>query len=399
MKRHYAQFVVLFLSLLLLSGCESITNGYRQNIKNTNELYLDSAYPTSNTFQIESEEELFAIDEEMANMVEYVLKPVRDHEKKARLLLEYIFSSNHIAMSYESGANVTAIDAFHGRKANCMSLTIMAYALATKAGMKLKFQDIQVPEYWMRKGSHQLLMGHVNLLINKPVSNLGNQIWSKDILQIDFDPSAAKSHFKRKVVSKKTIVAMFYNNKGAEALIRSEYDLAYAYFKAATQVDPLFYSGWGNLGVLYKMNHHYDLAVNAYKYALDLSPNDLTSLENIALLFKKLDRKDEALNIQNKLHTKRLSNPHYHALLSNEANYKGEYLSAITHLKKAIRLESKFHEFHYNLAKLYLKTEQLDLAKSSMRKALKLNKNMNTEREYNRKLNFLNQASIRYESK
>ncbi|WP_077342046.1 tetratricopeptide repeat protein [Pseudocolwellia agarivorans] len=396
MKRHSISFNAIFLSLLLLSGCESITNAYQQNIKNPNKLYLDQAYPEAINFQIETEEELFAIDEEMENMVKHVLKPERDHEKRARLLLEYIFSSNHIAMSYENDANVTAIDAFHGKKANCMSLTIMAYALATKAGMKLKFQDIQVPEYWMRKGTHQLLMGHVNLLINKPSYRFGDQVWSKEILQIDFDPGAAKSHFDRKIVSKKTIVAMFYNNKGAEALVRSEYDLAYAYFKAATQVDPLFYSGWGNLGVLYKMNHHYDLAVNAYKYALSLSPDDLTSLENLALLFKRLDRKHEALNIQNKLHTKRLNNPHYHALLSNEANYNGDHLSAITHLKKAIRLESRFHEFYYNLAKLYLKTEQYDLAKSSMKKALKYNKNIHTEREYNRKLNFLNQASIRY---
>ena len=199
-----------------------------------------------------------------------------------------------------------------------------------------------------------------------------------------------------KLLAKKTMVAMYYNNKGAEALVRAEYDEAYAYFKAATKMDPEYFSAWGNLGVLYKINHHYDLAINTYMYALELGPEDLTSLENLALLFDKLDRKDEAAIIANKLHNKRLSNPHYHALLASEAKYRNEYNSAIRHLKDAIKLESKFHEFHFDLAQLYLHTEQLNLAKSSMKKALKLNQDIHTEREYNRKLNFLNQASVSY---
>lgn len=396
MKSKYVQYIVIIFSFLLLCGCQSLTSNYRQNVINTNELYIDNAFPESNKIIIETEEEIFAIDEEMINMVNFVLKPEKSEENKARLLLEYIFSSNHIALSYDHGANVTAIDAFHGRKANCMSLTIMAYVLATEAGLKLRFQDIQVPEYWMRQGSYQLLMGHVNLLIVKRKINSTNNKWPKSILQIDFDPGAAKEHFTRKVVSKKTIVAMFYNNKAAEAIVSLQYDKAYTYLKAATLIAPTYYSAWGNLGVLYRLTNHYDLAHNAYKYALNLSPSDFTALENLALLFKKLGNEIEAEKIQKKLHLMRLNNPHYHALLSNEALYNGDYDSAIRHLKRAIRLESKYHEFYYNLAKIYQKTNQLVLAKSAMKKALKLNKNINIERKYNKKLNFLNQASVRY---
>jgi tetratricopeptide (TPR) repeat protein len=396
MKSINAHFIVLALLISLLSGCGNLVNSYRQNTSNINDLYLDNAFPTANEIVIETEKEIFALDEEMENMVKHILKPEKDHERKARLLLNYIFSSNHIAMSYDSGTNVTAIDAFHGSKANCMSLTIMAYSLANEAGMKLKFQDIEVPEYWVREGDHQLLMGHVNLLISKPSSLYKDKMWSKEIMQIDFDPNASKDHFPRRVVSKKTMVAMFYNNKGAEALVKSQYDQAYAYFKAATKMDPNYFSAWGNLGVLYKINHHYDLAIQSYQHALDLNPEDLSALENLALLFDKLDRKDEAAIITNKLHNKRLSNPHYHALLASEAKYKNEYDSAIRHLKDAIKLESKFHEFHYDLAKLYLKTEQFTLAKSSIEKAIKFNDNIQVERIYNKKLNFLNQASVRY---
>jgi len=396
MKSINAPLVILLFCIFHLLGCESISSSYRQNVVNLDQLYLDSAYPKSTSYFIESEEDIFALDEEMKSMVKHVLNPERDQIKKARLLLEYIFSSNHIAMSYDQGANVTAIEAFHGSKANCMSLTIMAYSLANEAGMSLNFQNIKVPEYWVRQGGHQLLMGHVNLLVKRKSYGPNSQIWAKNVLQIDFDPGAAKEYFDRHVISKQTIVAMFYNNKGAEALVRADYDLAYAYFKAATQIDPLYYSAWGNLGVLYKMNKYYDKAIKAYQYALELAPNDLNALENLALLFTTLDRADEAKAINNKLHVKRLSNPHYHALLANEASYKQDYKSAIKHLKKAIRLEGAFHEFHFDLAKVYFKTKQLKLAKTAMNKAIKLNNDVHIERKYNKKLNFINHASVRY---
>jgi len=396
MKSNYTLYIAILFSLLLLSGCQSLTSTHSKNNINPNELYIDHAFPKSHGILIETEEEIFAIDEEMRNMVNFVLKPERDQARKAKLLVEYIFSSNHIALSYDHNANVTAIEAFHGRKANCMSLTIMAYTLATEAGLNIKFQDIEVPEYWMREGAHQLVMGHVNLLITARNKNSKKNIWSNDILQIDFDPGAAKKHFSRKVISKQTIIAMFYNNKAAEALVSFQYDTAYAYLKAATLIAPEYNSPWGNLGVLYRLTDHYELAFNTYKYALSLNPNSLSGLDNLALLFKKSGNEVQAEKIQHKIHAKRLKNPHYHALLSNEALYDGDESSAIKHLKKAIKLESKYHEFHYDLAKIYQKTSQLSLAKSSIKKALKLNGNIKIERKYNKKLNFLNQASVNY---
>jgi tetratricopeptide (TPR) repeat protein len=381
---------------MLSSGCSSITERYTQQDIQQQQLYMDEAFPLFNNVYIESQEEIFALDDEMRAMVNYVLKGVKDQEEKAKLLLTYIFSSNHIAMSYESHANVTAIDAFHGRKANCMSLTIMAYALGKEAGMSLKFQDIDVPEYWVRNGSYQMVMGHVNLLVVKrPVNTLQFE-FSREILQIDFDPNAIRQSFKRKVVGKESVTAMFYNNKAAQAMIDKDFNTAYAYLRAATQIAPEFSSAWGNLGILYKMKGFNDLAVNTYKHTLRLSPNDLTALENLSLLFVKLGETAEATQIQRSLHEKRISNPYYHALLADEADYKGKPEKAIKHLKKAIKLQGKLHEFYYDLAKLYYKTEQINLAQSAMKKALKLNKNHSTEVKYNQKLNFLNQASLRY---
>lgn len=396
MKNNLAIILVISVVMFGLSGCQNITHLYSLDIDDKTKLYQDHAFQHIPIDSIETQNDIFAIDQEMKDMVRYILRRENDEEEKAKLLLEYIFSSNHIAMSYDTNANVTAIDAFHGKKANCMSLTIMAYALGKEAGMSLQFQDIEVPEYWVRRGTHQLLMGHVNLLITRRQTSASNRIWSRELLQIDFDPGAEKQHFPRKIIRKNTVTAMFYNNKGAEAMVNKEFNKAYVYLKAATQIDPKFSSAWGNLGILYKLKGLHELAMSTYKYALNLSPNDYTALENLSLLFSKMGNIDEYTKISKILHNKRNENPYYHALLSDEAQFKGDNNSAISHLKKAININASFHEFYYTLSTLYYKTDQIYLAQSAIKKALKLNKNFSTEVKYNRKLNFLNQASVRY---
>jgi len=389
--------VMYFITVIFwLLGCQNISQLYALDVDDETQLYQDSSFPNAHRYIVESPSEIFAIDQEMKNMVRHVLDGQKDEAKKAKLLLEYIFSSNHIAMSYDTNANVSAAEAFHGQKANCMSLTIMAYVLGKEAGMSLQFQEIEVPEYWTRSGSHQLLMGHVNLLIKRRITSSGGQVWTNEILQIDFDPGAVKQHFPRKIISKSTITAMFYNNKGAEALVDKDFDKAYTYLKAATLADKGLSSAWGNLGILYRLNGLHQNAIDTYKYALSLNPNEYTVLENLSILFDKLGYKDEQTKIKKVLHAKRINNPYYHVLLSEEAQFKGDTNLAIFHIKRAIKIDPKSHDFYYILSKLYYSTEQVDLAQSSIKKALKLNKNIKTEHKYNQKLQFLTQASVNF---
>lgn len=394
MKIKRSTLCLFIITFLFGNGCSTITTSNTDLLQSSQYLYADNKFPLANQYLIESQDEIFAIDQEMKSMVKYILRKTRNEEEKAKLLLRYIFSSNHINISYDSYANVNAIDAFYGKKANCMSLTIMAYALGSEAGMSLKFQDVEVPEYWIRNGTQQLLMGHVNLLVTRKKRNNINYYLSKNLLEIDFDPNAVNDSFRKKMISKNRITAMFYNNKAADAMIDLNYNKAYAYLRAATLIDPSFSSAWGNLGIMYKHHNLFDLAIKTYQFSLNLKPNDPNVLENLSLLYVKLNRLEEAEKIKRFLHRKRSKNPHYHALLSDEANYQGNKNKAIEHLQKAIKLENNYHEFYYNLAKLYYQTKQINLAQFALKKALKLNKNINTEMKYNKKLTFINQASL-----
>lgn len=381
----FSPFLFACQSNQLVFPSQKISN---QNISEQ-KIYLDNQFHVENPYQIETENELFRLDDEMSAMVNTKLVNSLTTKQKARVLLEHIFNEENIALSYEGNANFTATKTYHGKKANCMSLTIMAYALAKAANMNVNFQQVKVPEYWVRNGQYNLLTGHVNLLVRENTADKKHLVWGSKSTLIDFDPFVAKKNFPSQVIEKNTILAMFYNNKGAEAMVYNNYPLAYQYLKEATLVDPQFSAAWGNLGILYKLTGHYESAEYAYLKAITLNHNNLTSWGNLALLLNMEGRVEEALPIEEHIHKSRLANPYYHALLGNEALMNNAYQAALSHYKKAIQLDDEQHEFYFGLAKTYYKQDNYRLAKRAMTKAISLTNMKNTQRQYIAKLNFL----------
>ncbi|MDX2367850.1 MAG: hypothetical protein QNK36_05525 [Colwellia sp.] len=386
-------FTLLLAFPLLLSCQSSNYHSYAQTQINT--LYLDHKFTKTVLFEIESEQEIFMLDHEMIALVNEKLKSISSPKKKAKLLLDHIFSQDNIALSYMSNANVTAREAFHSNKANCMSLTIMAYALAIEAGLRVDFQQVEIPEYWVRNGKYNLLTGHINLLI-KTKDNLNKRtIYGSNTLQIDFDPYVMKESFSKKIINKNTVLAMFYNNKGGQALVDKNYSIAYQYFKAATQADKLFSSAWGNLAVLYKLTSNDKMAEVTYRHAIALKQNNYTALSNLAILLRKNQAIEEADTIEQTLQAKRNKNPYYHAVLADNAYYNHNYHQAVIHYKKAIKINNKIHEFYFGLAKVYYQINRIPAAKKAIKMALRLNKDKLTERQYIAKFNFLNAEKLK----
>ncbi len=358
-------------------------------------MFLDEKFKNFELVTIESEQYVFSLDDEMKDMVAKKLKTERDIKKRALKLVKHIFNNEGISLSYKSHANISAREAYHNHAANCLSLTIMAYALAKEADINVKFQQVKTPEYWVRNGQYNLLTGHVNLLVKDKHSLGKTVVWGENDFQIDFDPQASKSTFKRVTIDKSTVLAMFYNNKGAQALVNADYLSAYGYFKAAALIAPDFSSTWANIGVLYKLTNHLEEAETAYRYAISIDNNNLTALENLAIILTQQQNIEEAQFIKRKLHLIRINNPYYYALLADEAYYRGQTKEAIKFYNKAIALERRAHEFYYGLAKVYYHSGDITLAKKALKKAITYNKTPNTEDVYIAKLNFLRRVPIK----
>lgn len=389
MKKTYLS--ILFLFFPLIFSCQSTTVQPQNNYASASidSFYLDKKFNKPVSFEIESEHEIFKLDEEMVALVDEKIKKNYSPIKKAKVLLHHIFSQDNIALSYASNANVIATEAFHSQAANCLSLTIMAYALAKEADLDVEFQQVKVPEYWVRNGKYNLLTGHINLLIETKSNFNGVRVYGSGTLEVDFDPYVQKQSFSKRIINKNAVLAMFYNNKGGQALVNGDYAIAYQYFKAATQKNSTFSSAWGNLAVLYKLTNNDDIAESTYRYAITLAQDNYTALANLAILLRKKGADEEAQRIETTLQMKRNKNPYYHAVLADEAYFNQNYSQAVSHYKKGIQLNRKVHELYFGLAKTYYQMNKISAAKKAMRMALRVNKVKSTERQYIAKLNFL----------
>ncbi|WP_068546354.1 tetratricopeptide repeat protein [Thalassotalea crassostreae] len=384
MKIYLMLSVVMFTAI---SGCSSTPE---QTVKTDNELlYIDNAFAQYQTFDVPTEEEIFALDESMKDFVTNSLIVEEDPNIRATLLLNKLFSRTTYNLQYRYGANLTASQAFKQYEANCLSLTILAYALAREANLQVRFQEILIPEYWVREGGYNMLTRHVNLkVIGDSKTPYRVLVGQKETI-IDFDPYTTKKHFRKKIIARDRVVAMFYNNIGAQALANGQYDEAYAYFKASLLKDDEYSAAWSNLGYLYKSVGLDKVAEQAYLSAVNYNHNNFNAWSNLEILVKSQGRIEESDSIKKFLYSHRVRNPYYHALLGEEAYFNGNYKQSIKHYNKAKRIEPEEHEFYFGLSRSFYMLGEYDKAESNLAKAQNKANFKDIKEKYRSKLNLL----------
>lgn len=346
-KRHLLTSL-LCGSLLLVSGCQSTSGPIVKEVS----LFHDSVFPQSKKYTVESEQEIFALNDDAKLFVAKKLLHIEDPIDRMKTLMASIFDRSDFNLLYDNHANTIASETFNNRAANCLSMSIMTYSLAKHAGVEVEFQEVEVPEYWTRRDGFSLLNGHVNLLM-RPEAETGRFYIKPTGMVVDFYPFVAKKRFPQYRAEKHRILSMFYNNKGADALLKREFDKAYAYFQNALKQDPTFESAWINLGLLYRMAGHIDLAKQTYHHVFELNSDNLTAWENLAILYQNQGDLAMANKIREKVFRKRNNNPYYHFIQGEEALESENFDQAIVHFKKAIRINDKKHQFYFGMAKSY----------------------------------------------
>lgn len=389
-----AMKLVLNLCLVaLLAGCQQ--NSFQGPAPET--LFKDDLFqPISGS--IESPEQIFALPEPTITELQSLIRPVTSVQVKTDLLLNYLFSKKGSSLLYQNDATLTAAETLAARQANCLSLTILSYSLAQEIGLYAEFRDIKIPEYWTQNNGYSLLNGHVNLKIvgGKNAGMDGNQSFDKFNYIIDFDVENNKSHFPSRQLKRTQVISMFYNNKAAEAMVHGQYDLSYAYLKAAVAADPTAAENWNNLAVLYRQKQQYKLAEQAYILAGQLAPDQLNPKANLALLYEAIGETEKAEQLSRFVAVRRNQNPYYHIMLGNESLAAGLTDKAIQHFKRGLVLDKKSSEAMFGLAKAHLSLGMRDKATHYLQLAEQSAPSRKDKERYQDKIRVQTTASVQH---
>jgi tetratricopeptide (TPR) repeat protein len=264
-------------------------------------------------------------------------------------LTDHLYNRGQLRLEYESSMTRNAAQAFDARSGNCLSLVIMTAAFAHELGLKVTYQSIGTDEMWSRAGDMYFLSGHVNLQLEKHVSEMESRFDRFGTYTIDFLPSE-NNGWNSTIIGEKRVLAMYMNNRAAEALVRGQVDDAYWRVREAIRLDPQFLSAFNTLGVVYLRHGDPRRAEAALAFVGQFEKDNPRVLANQAQALRELGRTDEANAIQQRLAHLEPYPPFFHFNRGRAALNAGRLAEAREDFIRELDRAPDYHEFHYWLA-------------------------------------------------
>jgi len=322
--------------------------------------------------------DLMALSDEMKAFLHEHVQSKHNTRQRLVSLVWAIFDEDKLNLTYGNHRTKTAQETFASRTGNCLSFTNMFVAMARYLEIPAHFQEIVDMSRWDRRGDVVMNNKHMNVrvLIN------GRHY------EIDFFPFEEKKRHMVRRISDEVALGHFYNNKGAEAYAKKEYQLARAYFEKALETAPKMSQAWSNLGVALRKLGHLQRAEDCYLKAIKYNRFEYTAMSNLVQLYHAMGQSEKAERYMRKVERHRNKNPYHHFVLGENAYESGDIKASVSHFKRAIRLHQKDPEFYLALARSYYKLGDTHRTEKFLRLARKWS-SIDEKDRYNDKLEAL----------
>ena len=369
---------------LLLAGCA--TSPLPQP---PDGLFNDGAFgPASERI---SADDLFAMSPEMKQYLNTTIAPVARAKGSQQGLFEALYSKGQLKLEYDSARTRNAAEAFAARSGNCLSLVIMTAAFAKEMGLPVTYQSAFLDESWGRSGDIHFFIGHVNVTLGPHQTRLNNSTnllvrQDETDLTIDFLLPRELRGTNTRVIEERTIVAMYMNNRAAEAFTVGHVDDAYWWARAAVAQDPKFTSAYNTLGVIYKRHGNLQEAQRVLAYALEREPKNTHVMSNLVLVLNELGRGAEAKALSSKLEHLDPNPAFSYFMEGMVAMRKGDYKTARDLFAKEVQRAPYYHEFHFWLAAAYIGLGDTEHARTELALAMETSTTRNSRDLYAAKL-------------
>jgi tetratricopeptide (TPR) repeat protein len=261
-------------------------------------------------------------------------------------LVDALFQRTQLKLQYDTTATKTASEAFESRSGNCLSLVLMTAALARELQLPVRFQSAYMEEAWSRNGTLLFASGHVNVTLGRRLFDAGT---SRDVnpWTIDFLPPDEIRSLKVRDIDESTVLAMYANNRAAEALARGQLDDAYAWAVEALRKDPGFMNSYNTLGVVYMRHNDLAHAERVFAFILERDPKHTRALANIGETYTRLGRPAEAEAARVRLAAIESVPPFHFFNLGLEAARRNDWRTARDLFAREVARADYYHEFHF----------------------------------------------------
>jgi Tfp pilus assembly protein PilF len=329
------------ISLLLLAGCATPPPPPPQPVQ----LLHDELFKPA--LEAPRAADVFALTPEMEAYAQRHLGPLQRQADPRQALLEVMYQKSGLQLSYDATRTRNAAEAFAAREGNCLSLVIMTAAFARWLDLPVSFQAVLIDETYTRSGDLMLASNHVNLVLGAPTACRAMTRGMEDSLVVDFLPASELRGQRSRPLEAATIVAMYFNNRAAEALAQGEVDQAYWLAREALLHDPAYINAANTLGVIYARAGYAERAEQALRHVLQAEPLAVNALTNLLPLLQRQHRTAEATEVAALLARLQPVPPFRRLEEGREAMAAGHYEQARALFQEELRLQPYQDEVHF----------------------------------------------------
>jgi len=290
---------------------------------------------------------------------------------KQHALVDALYSKAKLKIEYDPTMTRNAAEAFEARSGNCLSLVLLTASFAKAMGIPVQYQSVYSARTMSRSGGIIYLSGHVNLMLGS-ADQTGSSLLNRDTspMTIDFLPSRELGKQHLRVIRENTIVAMYLNNRAAEALAGGKVDDGYWWSRQAIEQDPTLLSAYNTLGVIYRRHGNLKESERILKYIVEREPGNTAPVSNLVVVLNGLGRTTEAQEWAEKLKKMDPHPPFYFFDQGLQAMKDKRYTQARDLFAREVERAAYYHEFHAWLAAAYYELGELDLARKHLSIAL-----------------------------
>ena len=370
-KRLYKGFVSVFFSILvLLSGCKTTIDNSPDIPDEPNPILNLTPLPFS-PIHVVQPDELFVLsqqhkDEFLSFYHDPALTDVEGHKR----LFNYL--ENKLSQFHFLGKTYTAQQALDANAGNCLSLAILTTALAGLVGLEVEYQEVNTRPIYSRYDHIMTTSTHVRTLVYAPQHDESNDYitFRRARIIIDYFPDSRDSYGG--VVEQSDFLSMYYQNMAGDAIIKRQYDHAYAFIQQALAQNPLNPDTLNTLAVINAKVDHQQNAHAIYQFAVTHTQRSINLVLNYADHLVKQGKKKEAMALLEDINYNADDNP-YGWLDTGERFFsEGRYALAKRYYLRAIDTAPYLHEAYWGLAKVHLHNGDADNAREALETAKSL---------------------------
>ena len=352
---------LLVLSTLLLAACAQLPAMRAPEGVLHDELFAAPSRPID-------AKGVFALSEPMRAYLRNEL--IAQQFKGPRQALIDAVSQGQLKLDYDTVNTRNAAEAFEAKAGNCLSLVILTAAFAKAMDIEVHYNSALFGDQWSRDSNVYFLNGHVNVTLGKRPSDPKVAYDQSAMMTIDFLPGSDIRGLRSVEVGEDTILAMYMNNRAAEALVRGKLDDAYWFAREGIRQSPEFPAVYNTLGVIYLRHGNPELAEPVFRSVLKSEPANSRALANLALTLGRLGREAEAAELDRQLARMEGDAPFHYLHAGLAAMEAGDFARARSLFRKEVRRSPEYHESHFWLGLAELRLGNIEEAKSEFSLAL-----------------------------